>query len=224
MSNGENKGSQKYRKFDKMSTEVLEAILRADFDTPEAGRMDIEATMYISGLLAERRKMGTMEAEAARAEFYEYYYPLDKSVYDFGEEAQEEEPGERRQMGRIVWRRFATVAAVFVILMFGGTVTAYALGYNPLAAIGRWTEDFFWFEERTVTGELADKLAEYGYPENIVPRWLPEGYTLDSIDVDEFEYSFNSISATFIRGAGEETETLIIGYTKYVGDNKDALY
>lgn len=122
------------------------------------------------------------------------------------------------------WRRFASAAAVFVLLMFSGTVTAYALGFNPIAAIGRWNEEHFWFDDTSVTSELSDKLAEYGYPENTVPQWLPDGYTLESIDEGEHEGSFKSVVATFVKQTGDETDTLIISYTTYLGGNKKALY
>ena len=44
MSNVEDKGRQnsKYDKFDKLDTATLEAILRADFDAPEAEQMAAE--------------------------------------------------------------------------------------------------------------------------------------------------------------------------------------
>ena len=108
--------------------------------------------------------------------------------------------------------------------MFSGTVTAYALGFNPIAAIGRWNEEHFWFDDTSVTSELSDKLAEYGYPENTVPQWLPDGYTLESIDEGEHEGSFKSVVATFVKQTGDETDTLIISYTTYLGGNKKALY
>ena len=47
MSKVEEKGRPKYSKFDKMDTSVLEAILRADFDAPEAERLDVEVIMML---------------------------------------------------------------------------------------------------------------------------------------------------------------------------------
>ena len=232
----EEQGRSKYNKFDKLDTPVLEAILRADFDAPEAERLDVEAVIYISNLLAEHREPPKKDTETAKAEFYEYYYPLvgdEKSIYDFDDEANVGDDKAKKAKTQSInntnillkgWRRFASVAAVFVIFMFGGTFTAYAFGYNPIAAIGRWTEDFFWFEDVSVTSELSDKLAEYGYPENVVPKWLPAGYTLESINEDEYEDYFKFIAAEFVKQTNDKIDTLIISYTIYLGDNKKALY
>lgn len=67
-------------------------------------------------------------------------------------------------------------------------------------------------------------MAEYGYPENVVPKWLPAGYTLDSIDVDEFDGAFKCIAATYVKQTDDDIDTLIISYTIYLNDNKKALY
>jgi hypothetical protein len=67
-------------------------------------------------------------------------------------------------------------------------------------------------------------LAEYGYPENVVPKWLPACYTLDSIDVDEFDGAFKCIAATYVKQTDDDIDTLIISYTIYLNDNKKALY
>ena len=35
--------------------------------------------------------------------------------------------------------------------MFGGTLTAYAFGYDPFAAVARWNDEHFWFEKNINT-------------------------------------------------------------------------
>lgn len=231
----EYEGRLDYSKFDKMDTDILEALLRANFDAPEAEQMEPEAALYILNLLSERQKDDSSPTEteiaASKAEFDEKYYPMledELLLQDFLDDMEyvEESKGNVIPLKPWIkyWRRFASVAAVFVLFIFGGTVTAYALGYNPIAAIGKWSEDFFWFEDAPVTSELADKLAEYGYPENVLPKWLPAGYTLDSIDVDEFEDYIKCIAATFVKQTDDDIDTLIISYTIYLGDDKKALY
>ena len=235
MSKVEAKGCPNYKKFDLLDTSVLEAILRADFDAPEAEQMEPEAALYILNLLSERQEDETSrtatDIAAKKVEFDEKYYPMLENEQLLQEFLDDMEYVEDSQDNVIIvkpwikhWRRFASAAAVILIFMFGGTVTAYALGYNPIAAIGRWSKDFFWFEEPSVTSELSDKLAEYGYPENIVPKWLPTGYTFDSIDVNEYEGTFKCIDITFIKQADNDIDTLIISYIIYLNDNKKNLY
>lgn len=235
MSKVEYEGRLDYSKFDKMDTDILEALLRANFDAPEAEQMEPEAALYILNLLSERQEDETSptatDIAVKKVEFDEKYYPMLENEQLLQEFLEDMEYVEDSQDNVIVvkpwikhWRRFASVAAVLVIFMFGGTLTAYALGYNPIAAIGRWSKDFFWFEEPSVTSELSDKLAEYGYPENTVPKWLPDAYVLESINVNEYEDYIKVIDATFLKQTNDDIDTLIISYKIYLGDNKKALY
>ena len=149
----EEKGRPKYSKFDKMDTSVLEAILRADFDAPEAERLDVEVIIYISNLLAERQEIPQPDVNKAKEEFFKYYYPLEKSIYDFDDEddnnfeVETDTNKAASTMDKVLpfrkrlWRKFASAAAVFVIFMFGGTLTAYAFGYDPFAAVARWNDE-----------------------------------------------------------------------------------
>ncbi len=225
------RSNSEYSRFDKYDTAVLEAILQADFDAPEAEQMEMEQALYISNLIAERKGTKPKDVATAKAEFFEHYYPLvgeEDTLYEFDDDVLRSNAVKNSEANVSVWlknwRRFASAAAVFVLLMFSGTLTAYALGFNPIAAIGRWNEEHFWFDDTSVTSELSDKLAEYGYPENTVPQWLPDGYTLESINVDKYEDSFKYIGAEFVKQTDDETDTLLISYTIYLGDNKKALY
>ena len=225
------RSNSEYSRFDKYDTAVLEAILQADFDAPEAEQMKMEQALYISNLIAERKGTKPKDVATAKAEFFEHYYPLvgeEDTLYEFDDDVLRNNAVKNSEANVSVWlknwRRFASAAAVFVLLMFSGTVTAYALGFDPIAAIGRWNNEHFWFDDTSVTSELSDKLAEYGYPENMVPQWLPDGYTLESINVDKYEDSFKFIDATFVKQTGDEIDTLLVSYTIYLGDNKKALY
>ncbi len=225
------RSNSEYSRFDKYDTAVLEAILQADFDAPEAEQMEMEQALYISNLIAERKGTKPKDVATAKAEFFEHYYPLvgeEDTLYEFDDDKIRNNAVKNSEANVSVWlknwRRFASAAAVFVLLMFSGTLTAYALGFDPIAAIGRWNEEHFWFDDTSVTSELSDKLAESGYPENMVPKWLPDGYTLESINVDKYEDSFKYIGAEFVKQTDDEIDTLLISYTIYLGDNKKALY
>lgn len=235
MSKVEEKGRPKYSKFDKMETSVLEAILRADFDAPEAERLDVETIIYISNLLTERQKMSDTDVNKAKDDFFKYYYPLEKSIYDFGDEDDnnfEPETAEHKPESKTdkvvpfhtrLWRRFASAAAVFVLLMFGGTVTAYALGYNPLGVIGKWNDEHFWLERDIPTAELRKAVAIYSDEDYLVPKWLPDGYAALETTVSELD-SFVHINADFYKENNDVIDEIFIDYIFLSNDYEQPLY
>ena len=152
MSKVEYEGRLDYSKFDKMDTDILEALLRANFDAPEAEQMEPEAALYILNLLSERQEDETSptatDIAVKKVEFDEKYYPMLENEQLLQEFLEDMEYVEDSQDNVIVvkpwikhWRRFASAAAVFVIFMFGGTLTAYAFGYDPFAAVARWNDE-----------------------------------------------------------------------------------
>ena len=121
------------------------------------------------------------------------------------------------RLGR-VWRT-ALVAAAAAACMLAIMVTVQAAGVDIFGAMARWTEDIFSFGQITpdieVSGDpgqetvgpgmeapdpnrafssLQEAFDAYGMTEVHEPSWLPEGYTLDNIDVlcldDPFLRSF----------------------------------
>ncbi len=234
MSKVEEKGRPKYSKFDKMDTSVLEAILRADFDAPEAERLDVEAIIYISNLLAERRKTPQCDVDKAKEEFFKYYYPLEKSIYDFGDEDNDDfepetdehkaasKPDNVVPFRKRLWRKFASAAAVFVIFMFGGTLTAYAFGYDPFDAVARWNDEHFWFEKKINTAEITDILSDYSDVEHLVPKWLPEGYEFENVNIVQYPNG-RIIRSSFVKNVDNEEFHICINYKQDL-DNVQTIY
>ncbi len=224
------RSNSEYSRFDKYDTAVLEAILQADFDAPEAEQMEMEQALYISNLIAERKGTKPKDVATAKAEFFEHYYPLvgeEDTLYEFDDDKIRNNAVKNSEANVSVWlknwRRFASAAAVFVLLMFSGTVTAYALGFNPIAAIGRWNEEHFWFDDTSVTSELSDKLAEYSNGIDLVPKALPENVIFDEVTVFNSE-SFIKISADFYRQTENSTGELYIDYMIYLTENRKHFY
>lgn len=225
MSKVEEKGRPKYSKFDKMEISVLEAILQADFDAPEAERLDVEAVIYISNLLAERQETPKTDVNKAKEEFFKYYYPLEKSIYDFDDENDNNfesvsDTDKHKIAGTIdnvvpfgkrLWRNFASIAAVFVIFMFGGTLTAYAFGYDPFAAVARWNDEHFWFEKTINTSEITDVLSDYSDVEYLVPKWLPEGFEFENVDIIPYSDGCH-IRSSFVKNTEDEEQHIYINY------------
>lgn len=189
MARTEEKGRANYSKFDSLDTTVLEAILQADFDAPEAERLEAEEALYVAGLLAERQKKKHKDAETLMAEFFEYYYPGGE-LYDLDEEPdrdineREDDIHDKGSDKKVIsyvqkgWRRFASAVAVLVLFMSIGTATAYALGYDPIAALinGHAVTE--------ATMELVEQMAGL-QEEEIVPKWLPEGYAPESVEQEQ---------------------------------------
>ena len=226
-------GQPNYHRFDLLSNEELEILLQAFFAAPDAEQMDYDAIIYISELLAEREganeETSQEDVEIAKAEFFKHYYPLkdEKTLYDFDDDEQKNK-NIKEKVGLVpfhkrLWRGFASAAAVLVLFMFVGTVTAYALGYNPVQFIGRWNDEQFWLERVPITQELADKVAEYNNEIACVPKWLPSGYKFNDLEIFD-KNLYTAIQANFYKDMNNNTEEIYIDYRIYLNPDQMALY
>ncbi len=218
MSKVEEKGraNLKYSRFDQYDTAVLETILQADFDAPEAEQMEVEQALYIASLLAERKGIAHKDVAVAKQEFDKYYYPLAKQgdvLYNIDKtpETHSDFGNNALPLHTKIWRRFASVAAVLLIFVFGGTLTAYAFGYDPFAAIARWNDEHFWFEKQLNVSEVSDILSDYGDIENLIPKWLPDGYEFEGIDVVPYPDG-HLICSSFIKHTNDGERYISVDY------------
>ena len=231
MSKVDKSGQPNYHRFDLLSNEELEILLQAFFAAPDAEQMDYDAIMYISELLAEREganeETSQEDVEIAKAEFFKHYYPLkdEKTLYDFDDDEQKnkniKEKVDLVPFHKRLWRSFASAAAVLVLFMFVGTVTAYALGYNPVQYIGRWNDEHFWFERVPITQELADKVSEYNNEIACVPKWLPDGYVAGDLRISEQDF-YTTIRSEFYKDIN--SNQLYIDYRIYPSSDQISLY
>lgn len=229
----EETGRPNYNNFDSLDTAVLEAILQADFDAPEAEQMEAEKALYIANLLAERQKIELKDAKTLMNEFFEYYYPCNE-LYDLDDDSEPEiktqndniqKKDSKRKVVFFIqksWRRFASAAAVLVLFMFVGTVTAYALGYDPIRYIGRWTDEDFWMERDIPTKELIEEVAAYS-DEPLVPEWLPTDYLAGETNVSELD-SYTRIHANFYREKTDYIDEIYMDYRFLSTNDKKPLY
>lgn len=135
-----------------------------------------------------------------------------------------------RQAGRMI-----LVAAAAVICALAIMVTAQAAGVDVFGAMARWTEDVFSFgpvapdsqvsdepiqetagpeAETPSTGfaSLQEAFDAYGMAEVHEPGWLPEGYTLDGIDVEAKDDPFLRIFAASYTNGGGRVSLNIMSY------------
>lgn len=240
MSKVEDTGREDYSKFDNIDSDILEAYLRADLNASDGKRMEPDAIFYIIELLSKRQKDNQTDwqqkTSASWAEFSGDYYPYIEeasNMYDFYNDFGDDRTDTKSDNSKIFilhklgkyWRRFASVAAIMVLFMFVGTVGAYALGYNPFGIIGKWNEEVFWLETDCVTSELADKMAEYAGDLEMVPKWLPDGYVFDTIELLEPDDGvFNNIHAVFYQNTENGVDKLYIDYRFPLIEEENPLY
>lgn len=175
---GLNSGDRKdYSKYDKMSTESLEELLRLDAELPDGEGSDIDEILYISEVIAKRdREQPTgryseADVDAAWETFQTKYLPYatdGRSLYDFDDD----EPGSTKAItpdipspsgkkrisarGRRRLGRLASIAAAIALLIGIMTVTAYAMGYDLWGVIAQWTKDTFTFVSTSKVNDTED--------------------------------------------------------------------
>lgn len=135
-------------------------------------------------------------------------------------------------------RRTVLVAAAAIACMLAVMVTAQAAGVDVFGAMARWTEDVFSFGPVEPNSQVSDEPARetagqkaeppdtgfaslqeafdaYGMVEVHEPTWLPEGYTLDGVDVLAVDDPFlRSFSASYTDSRGR----VGIGIMSYEGE------
>ncbi|MGN1031099.1 MAG: DUF4367 domain-containing protein [Butyricicoccaceae bacterium] len=214
--------------FDRMSTEMLEDILKRDFEWKDGASSDTETILYIMRVIAKRKKEasidGYSDAEQAWRSFQENYLPYvgeGFSLYADEDDTNSscdtvllQEPVKRKKR---VFRRWAGIAAAVLIVVFGSSIATQAWGHPLWDTIAQWTSETFGFvsdrdtasaetdepalQENGQYGSLQEALAADGITEPLVPTWIPQGYQLDAVEVVPVE---PNTCYTAIYGSDEE--------------------
>jgi len=193
-----------YSRYDSMSTEELQEILRKHTHGELETEPDTQDLFEIMEVLSKRREKENPQAfrsdEEAFAEFKQYYMPKEKNA--------SAQPKKFRAPARLL-RTVAAVLAVVLILTVGMTVTAKAFRFDFWGKIASWTKEIFHFSD--VSGpdvtepeknnsieydKLRKALKDHGIEEGIVPSWLPDGYKHKDITV-KFSPKVKSIQAAY---------------------------
>ena len=186
MSENQNCGIGNLSQYDTMTTEELEEILRLDAEMPEGQESDIEKILYIMEVLAQRDKQNSHTGNTALKayeSFKQHYMPeTDNTIIPVKT---------RRRMPRWV-RSFAATAAVLAILLVGSSITARAFGFNFWQTVIQWTQETFHFgqwgesnaDNKLQFDSLQDALEQGKVPVSLVPIWIPDGYEMESVDVE----------------------------------------
>ena len=195
MSVNQNRGTQDYSIYDTMETDELKEILRLDAEAPDGSESDIDLILYIMEVLAKRRnnngEIGKTAHEAYEI-FKQYYLP------EVADAQSDDEVQEEPKVTPMRWLRGLTAAAAVLAFVFIGSLTANAFGFDILGTVAKWAQETFHFEtqnqadideanpDRALEYEsLQDALYKIEKISNLVPTWIPEGYSLFEIQIDE---------------------------------------
>lgn len=177
-----------YSKYDSMTTQELEEILRLDAEAPEERESDTELLLYVMGVLADRKKNNVTGKTAQ-----ESWESFRKNYLD--EEYTEEMRVPKKHRATKPWRRLIAAAAV-IVLVVCIPLSAKAFGWDELWNVfAIWTKDTFSFvsgektlvsdpspDDQDVYNSLQELLRENNRDPNLVPSWIPEGFVLESVE------------------------------------------
>ena len=221
MSENLNRSNPDFSKYDSMSIGELEEILRADAQGPERDDSDVDEILYVMEVLAKKRRQNGIAGKTALEayqEFQQHYLPM-----------VEEESKPRRKSNVIPFRRIAAVAASLV-LVFTLTTTVNAFGWKDIwNAVAKWAEETFSFstgvevsepksEDILVYESLQDLLCRYGIDDLYVPTWIPDGYSLMDIIVDD-----NPLQSTYLAIYQSEDKLLKVFIQSYVDEQPEQI-
>ena len=193
------KNDEKYAYLNRLSTEQLEELLRADMEASKPG--NDEVVFHILEVIEDREKeqpTGRIpDVEEAWEEFQrEYDLPegAGMSLYPCTPQVEEDTvpPVRCRRSGPRLHRRVkqSLVALTAVVIVVCGMAAAQAAGFDVLGMLGQWTDEIFHFTSGAESGEsaaplnentrlLREALASVGIDEDLAPTWFPEGFVTE---------------------------------------------
>lgn len=191
-----------YTDLDRLTTEQLEELLRADLDAPDQSN---EAVIFhILEVIEQREKENPTgrlpDADQAWAEFKQFYDIPEgegQSLYPVRDRREDAAPA--APMPKSHRPRKGLIIAAVLIALFAGMLTAQAAGFDVLGAIGRWTEETFHFTTASSQPEQKDIVAlqeaadTCQIPSNLIPTWYPDGFEPSEPQIDRIENYMDSI-------------------------------
>ena len=191
MSENQNRRTRDFSKYDAMSTEELENILRLDSEAPVEQESDTEEILYIAGVLAKRQS--AMNTGKTALEAWESF----EKNYLSTEEDRVIHTAQPKKTVKPWVRRLAAAAAVIVLLIGLSSTTANAFGWEDIwNAVAKWAKETFSFvsssnteltePEQSLAQEytsLQKALAATDCDFDAIPTYIPDGYELETLDI-----------------------------------------
>ena len=205
------KNNEKYAYLNRLSTEQLEELLRADMEASKPG--NDEAVFHILEVIEQRENQQPTgripDVEEAWKEFQrEYDLPEGEGMSLYPGAPGEEEPvspvrrrsaaSRRPRLHRRVKQSLVALTAVVVVVC--GMAAAQAAGFDVLGMLGQWTDEIFHFTSGAESGEsaapmnentrlLREALASVGIDEDLAPTWFPEGFTAEEPAIETSNFN-----------------------------------
>lgn len=211
--------NEKFAYLDQMSTQELEALIRADVDSPEI--QNDEAIFHILEVLNERAKHDpdavAFDEDALWHDIQTIYhvpegkgralYPEDDE--DGGGRREKDQvlpfapkPAETKKRPRIKWA--LAVAAAAVIVFSAGMVGAQATGFDVFGFLAQWTADVFHYKTDSEFYPVVQEAFDQNHiPVELAPKWYPEGAEMGEPEVIETEF-FTTVVIPFDNQKAEE--------------------
>lgn len=190
MSENQNRRIGDMSKYDAMTTEELEQILRLDAEAPEEQESDTEEILDIMEVLTERKRMNSHAGKTALEayESFKQYYMSETENTEIPSLSNEKAKAKRLRQLRAV---SATAAVLAIIIL--GSITAKAFGVDIWGSVVKWTQVTFHFGEwgssnpnsNLVYASLQEALEQGEVTTNLAPTWFPDGYKLVDIRVEQ---------------------------------------
>ena len=186
MSENQSCGINVFANYDSMTTQELEEILRLDAEMPEGQESDTDKILYVMEVLTERKRnnshAGNTALEALET-FKQHYMP----------ETDHSTAPVKSKSKCLRWVRSLTAAAAVLAILLVGSVTAKAFGFNVWKAVIQWTQETFHFGDWGKTepkskrsyDSLQDALEECNTPTWLVPTYIPQGFELTEVTVEQ---------------------------------------
>ena len=188
MSENQNRRVGNLSKYDAMTTEELEEILRLDAQALEEQESDTEMILYVMEVLAARKRnnghTGKTALEAYES-FTQNYMPEVDNI-----ETTRNVPA-KTSITFPRWLRSLTATAAVLAILVAGSVTAQAFGLNIWEVVVKWTQETFHFGEWGSSTNvdipytsLKEALEKGKVSASLSPTWIPDGYDLVDINVE----------------------------------------
>lgn len=231
-------GSQGYdrdfSRYNHMSTEELEEILRADFALPEDEESDMEKILYITEVIAGRRAGQPTgryaNVDAAWESFVDNYLSAEQQAAFRKDEnlagTQKRKSGKgKSRFWKTVLTRVAVAVVAISLTLTVSSVTASAFGFNFWAWLTAWSQEVFGIQDphgdsgannREIPEQLAElhaAMEENGFPDELLPTYLPIGYEAVEVECETSSW-LTQVSCTL-----KNNDTFItLTYTMYLID------
>lgn len=197
MSEASKQTRRNFSKFDTMSTPELEEILRQDSMLPME-ESDTDLILYILEVLETRQKEHP-DVDAAWESFLQNYLSTadERPLFDNGEQGAV--PKDARTQRKNRWHAWLSGAVAAVLILFVGTLTARASGFDLWKTVASWTDDCFTFgfapseatptvlpsPVQTESGRLQLALDRDGVTDVVEPTYIPEGYRYSDLKIED---------------------------------------